>query len=37
MSEFGSSIANKKRIVLKNPDGTFSHCKNNNILYLIRL
>ena len=26
MSTFGSSIAEKRRIVIKNPDGTFMHC-----------
>ena len=26
MSAFGSSIAEKKRIILKNPDGSYSHC-----------
>lgn len=26
MSTFGASIAEKKRIVIKNPDGTFMHC-----------
>jgi hypothetical protein len=27
MSDFGSSIAEKKRIVIRNPDGSYSHCK----------
>ena len=26
MSTFGSSIAEKRRIVIKNPDGAFMHC-----------
>lgn len=28
MSDFGSSVADKKRIVIKNPDGSYSHCMN---------
>jgi hypothetical protein len=31
MSEINSEIANKKRIILKNPDGTYSHCINKII------
>lgn len=27
MSQFGSSIGEKKRLILKNPDGTYIHCK----------
>ena len=26
MSEFGTSINEKKRFILRNPDGTFMHC-----------
>ncbi len=26
MSEFGTSINDKKRFILRNPDGTFAHC-----------
>ena len=26
MSEFGNSINEKKRFILRNPDGTFMHC-----------
>ena len=28
MSELSSSIGDKKRIILKNPDGTYTHCRN---------
>jgi hypothetical protein len=27
MSEFGSSVPEKKMLIIKNPDGTYSHCK----------
>jgi hypothetical protein len=27
MSDINSDIAENKRIILKNPDGTYTHCK----------
>ena len=35
MSELASSIAEKKRLIIKNPDGSFLYCnKNLEFLYI---
>lgn len=31
MSEFGGSVLEKKRIIFKNPDGSYTHCKLSNL------
>ncbi len=31
MSDFGSSIRKKRRIIIKNPDGSYSHCNEISI------
>lgn len=46
MSELASSVAEKKRLIIKNPDGSFFYCKSlkvklihikiNNFLYIQR-
>jgi len=36
MSEFGVSVQEKKRLIIKNPDGSYTHCKFL-LYYLTRL